>query len=1240
MLSQPARVVHWARSVGQRFFFEFGLHCATHQIRVILISCVVITSLFYPALYSSSEPKLSSVLGAFHPPVELTAHHAQKDLVNLWSGYDSVRTHEDAVTYAKCGAGTALRVERIFIQSPMGEDDGAVNHRILFSTLELERRLEASIHSGDTPCLTRPDGACFVLSPLAFWNYDKDLILSDSNILDTLGNSQNVTIAGIPVSPPMVLAGRGSWDHPAKLDYATFLALTYFFPNSECLGNAEHAQWEQLVQDSKPMNAVVTPKSREPELIALDLNQDTPTGWSAISALVYAAYSAFFAYVVWSFRRMNAVHSRVGITFTALVEIVVSTITSTSVCHLIGLRITMVPLSLLPIVIVFVGAENMFNLVDAVGRTSVTLSVKQRIAEGMSKVGTSNTLKVVSYNTILGILAVFSAGAVQQFCTFAIIVLVAHWFLAHTFFMAVLSIDIARLELEELLRHDATLAPSLAQMRPTSQSEKENARQIRSSWEKFVVSAKSLLKGRATTNISLLMLLAITATLYYATYTNLNANQYLSKPLGGVARPRPETPAPSHKTTAEQIWHLLNPNQRQLVHIKLESPTILTINPESRGNIGPKGDKATNTRFSTTFQFVAYLLKIMVLPIVATTTALYGLLLYLLKDTERLEAQRHAEEDMVQEDEKALESHISFSTLPRAIPSDVELIASSKNGKVVVSVGLHNEIIVWNDDQQSYVSVDAADVLLSVPGSSSDSTPALTYVTVDDTGSLIAVGSSSGLIAVWVLVGTRITALPVLSLEGTSAAVTELHFVSQASPSPSTSERKLKIPPPSSPVLLATYENGTAARWSIERVPSFSRYSTSRDASVVKSFLLHVVPDGSVLVALSLDDGSLDLIETGDYLPMILNDHCMQPGTVFDTVSKAHACRTLLSGSARLVITVATEKGSVSLWDGLTGDRITVVDELQGKVNHLRISPVPSEACRTCGQPTPEALSIAYSVDYVIRIFNLYTNNQSRICSCSNGHMRLRPLREGAGRRSRSNSNANSRSGSPLIPRARLATAFEAADFPVSGHGVHSRRASEKEGRRSLDQLTVPFPTDDDGRCQNGTLTPLHSTSSLWQNAAAVFVGEVECQRGGWDVAASKFVGIRRRQRGQGTSKGGTATPVSLNHTHGLTTATLDRWELWTFDPALAKERSSVLSSLTLKPGGESEASSPSSSNGSLSSVSSSLPNPPPPPRRPSIDSIARLPFTRVSPLLVSPSHALAGFGNTIGVFSFSSSDL
>ena len=79
-------------------------------------------------------------------------------------------------------------------------------------------------------------------------------------------------------------------------------------------------------------------------------------------------------------------------------------------------------------------------------RTSIALPVKMRIAEGLSRAGTSNTLKLISYNTVLGVIAFFSVGAIRQFCAFAIVVLVAHWFLVHTFFVTVLSIDIQRLE--------------------------------------------------------------------------------------------------------------------------------------------------------------------------------------------------------------------------------------------------------------------------------------------------------------------------------------------------------------------------------------------------------------------------------------------------------------------------------------------------------------------------------------------------------------------------------------------------------------------------------------------------------------------------------------------------------------------------------------------------------------------------------------------------------------------------
>ncbi|KAF8810091.1 sterol regulatory element binding protein cleavage-activating protein [Phlegmacium glaucopus] len=1270
-------LLQWARKLGQTFFLQFGLHCATHQIRVILISCIVITSLFYPALdvYTSSKNSSPAILDKFISTNTVTGITTPNDLVNLWSGHDTLHIHEDPIIHAQCREGHALRVERILIQSPLVDDDRALNHRILLSTLHLEELLEDLVSTADTPCLKGPNGRCFVISPLAFWAYNKDALLSDVNILDTLSNpDNNISVAGVPITPHMVLAGRGSYEHSGasnRLDYATFLTLTYFFPNSACWASEpQHAWWVQTVKNVVAQNAEVIVQLPEASLIALEYDLHLSEGWSAISACLYLAYIGFFAYVAWSVRRMNTVHSRLGVTFTALVEIAVSTITSLSVCALVGFKITMVPWELLPIVIAFVGAENMFNLVDAVGKTSVTLSVKQRIAEGLSRAGTSNTLKVVSYNAILGIIAFFAVGAVRQFCSFAIVVLVAHWFLAHTFFMAVLSIDIARLELEELLRHDTSLVPSV----PTVPNDGQNSKQPRSRWQKLIVATQTLLKGRAATNISLLMLLAVAATLYYTTYTASTStpNPNLIKPVGAVSRSKGR-PSFDVSSTAQQIWKIMNPAQTPLLHLRVEMPTTITFHPDGESTT-PKLAMQSSYRSRRTFKFVLWVLTIMVLPIAATTSALWGLLIYLLKNTELLEAQRNCPEAeasaKAQDDEKSLEGQISFSTLPRAFASDVELIAASKDGRVIVSVGLHNEITIWNAETKKHIAIDATNVLLGMASTSSCAASTVMCVTVDDRGRHFAVGTGSGLIAVWSIDPPTgiVELLPTLSLENSSRGVTEIYFI------PSIPFRLKKAPgrtrSTSEPdgtsegaILLATYESGVATRWSVSD-STLSYFVPSREAVVIRSSLLHVIPDDRVLFAFCLDDGSVEVIETGDFEPTILQECCIRPGNAFDVAWKVHACRAEMDGSVRFVIVAATESGSVSLWDGMTGECISILEETHGRINHLRVSPVKCETCHFCGQLPMESLSVAFSIDHVIRFSKLYLDDQNRRCSCTrnhslqqqqqSSHMRRVSSRESLlGRRSRSNSNASSPQVSPLIPRARLATAFETSAFPVSGHGVHSRRASEKDtGRRSSELLIVPFPSNPAEEYElhspnghrhdhNGSTTSTNQRQSIWRNAIMVRLIDVTCERGGWDLTSRKFVGIRRKPRSQGKPKAGTtwaAVSPSIgtsSSSHGLTSATLERWELWTFDPALTLLKSSLLAALALRPGDtegrlcssfRSPTSTPSSLRTNLTSSTSS-----------SGERIARLPFTRVSPLLIAPSHALAGFGNTVGVFHFSS---
>jgi Sterol-sensing domain of SREBP cleavage-activation len=183
--------------------------------------------------------------------------------------------------------------------------------------------------------------------------------------------------------------------------------------------------------------------------------------------------------------------------------------------------LTMRHRGIFPLVIMFIGAENMFSLVrvmptvelsvclfltvfqvEAVVKTSITLPVKERVAEGLSRAGTSNSLKVLSYNIILGIIAFFASGATRQFCAFAVVVLVAHWFLVHTFFVAVLSIDLQRLELEELLQQNANFTPQIPPADPVQTA------QLDGKGRKLMTALRKLFRGRANKNISLFLVRA------------------------------------------------------------------------------------------------------------------------------------------------------------------------------------------------------------------------------------------------------------------------------------------------------------------------------------------------------------------------------------------------------------------------------------------------------------------------------------------------------------------------------------------------------------------------------------------------------------------------------------------------------------------------------------------------------------------------------------------------------------
>jgi hypothetical protein len=147
-----------------------------------------------------------------------------------------------------------------------------------------------------------------------------------------------------------------------------------------------------------------------------------------------------------------------------------------------------------------------------------------------------------------------------------------------------------------------------------------------------------------------------------------------------------------------------------------------------------------------------------------------------------------------------------------------------------------------------------------------------------------------------------------------------------------------------------------------------------------------------------------------------------------------------------------------------------------------------------------------------------------------------------------------------------------------------------------------------------------------WRSLAISRIATMTCERGGWDVAGPRVVGLRRLSRKppdtEGNAKSSAAAaafPSCFAHENasasahaqrdcGLSVASLERWEAWTFDLIEARVSASPLAALG-----------PAASSCFAWTAITRRETP-------------RLPFTRVRPLVSGRTYCLAGFGNTVGL--------
>lgn len=306
------------------------------------------------------------------------------------------------------------------------------------------------------PMLPHNDG-CLINSPLGYFQHNLSKVLKP---IDEIGFPQTVeqfmskcfverkfgpacmTEIGTPVDVEVVLGG-----YPSK-EYlnATAFVVTFLVQNS--VNNNTYAEaWEKKFLEyvsSNPLNETnmkmvySSERSIEDEL-SRETTSDIPT--------IIISYVIMFIYIAISLgtpKRPIFLNSKILLAFGGILVVIFSLLVTIGICNLFGVGTTLIISEVIPFLVLAIGVDNIFIMVETFDRTNPSLPIPERIGLMMGKVGTSIMIASISESAafLLGVLT--KMPAVVAFSIYASIAVFIDFLLQITFFLALIALDAKR----------------------------------------------------------------------------------------------------------------------------------------------------------------------------------------------------------------------------------------------------------------------------------------------------------------------------------------------------------------------------------------------------------------------------------------------------------------------------------------------------------------------------------------------------------------------------------------------------------------------------------------------------------------------------------------------------------------------------------------------------------------------------------------------------------------------------
>lgn len=726
----------------RRAFTRYGNQSARHPVITLLISITVGTILIYPFpfLYTNNftagASNLPHHVWTTAQPFEGNPNtRADVAMRSVWVHGDYMNAlHTDVLRSAMEIQDELLGPTADYEEA--SRDDFSTFYKTK-STCPPTREMKDSNHVVNG----LSNHSWFFHSPLQYWGNSYQAIANDKDLLETVNEACClVTAINITLRHTLCFSGKRYEKHRLVAADAVVITLVHMLDapvgelwtqRARSLATKAAGKWSLY-----PSDGVVTKnKIYDFRFQPLSLHDDLILG---------IAYVLTTMYFIVSMSKLRALKSRFGLICAVCTQIGISIFSSFTICAIFKIDLSSIPREAYPLVVLTIGLENMFRLINAVIVTPAQHSTASRIGEALGVTGHIALAGVAQNLCIVWTLSKIVSPGVAAFCTFAAVALTFDFFFLLVFFVAVLSVEVRRTELGDTL-HRASL-----RYHASTDDLK------RQTWQDSFLQGKVPASTRvAGTAVMIGFILAcqwhffdqesplITLSRFSKLWSSEDSEEP-SAPINQVRTPTAWLRLQDHET-AREVIQLIKPNASSYL-ARVYDPLIFVLAGADRT---PSGE-GVRMFLPAVYDFVKYQSTPFIVFVVVVVSLISLLMNYLLWN-EIVED----EDDHERPEDGPL---LGVKTLSRGHLLDVIILAASPSG-IVASYGLDRRIRIWDIKHHPYsyaINTTAPPVKFF----------SVADMTIDKNGKWLGLVSTDGQIVSWNIEEHEWTPLKTVALKG------------------------------------------------------------------------------------------------------------------------------------------------------------------------------------------------------------------------------------------------------------------------------------------------------------------------------------------------------------------------------------------------------------------------------------------------------------------------------------------